>query len=80
MSTATATRTFTPIEHFEFPDLESTPAAQLRRIRAQAPMFRDWFRATGAVDAFAARSLVTFPYRGASRCGTRAPRPSPTCG
>lgn len=64
MSTMTSTQIapFTPIDHFEGPDLGSTPAAQLRRIRAEAPMFADWFRATGQVDLFAARSLVTLPY------------------
>jgi hypothetical protein len=62
MSTAASTQTLTPIEHFAFPDLDSTPAAQLRRIRAEAPMFKDWFRATGTVDSFVARSLVTLPY------------------
>ena len=62
--TATSTKTdpFTRLEHFDGPDLATTPAAQLRRIRAQAPMFADWFRATGTVELFAARSLVTLPY------------------
>jgi glyoxylase-like metal-dependent hydrolase (beta-lactamase superfamily II) len=60
--TDTLTQGFTRIEHFDRVDLETTPAAQLRAIRAQAPMFVDWFRASGTVDAFAARSLVTLPY------------------
>lgn len=50
------------IEHFEAPDLAVTPAESLRRIRAAAPGFKEWFAATGTVDAFAARSLVTLPY------------------
>ena len=62
MTATVSTETFTRIDHFEAADLETTPAEQLRRIRAQAPMFVDWFRATGMVDAFAARSLVTLPY------------------
>jgi len=51
-----------PIEHFEEPSLGITPAEQLRRIREQAPRFREWLRGTGTVSAFAARSLVTLPY------------------
>lgn len=50
------------IEHFEGPDLTVTPAEALRRIRTAAPAFKEWFRATGTVDVFAARSLVTLPY------------------
>lgn len=53
---------FTPIEHFDPPGLSVTPAESLERIRVQAPQFRDWFRTTGTVSAFAARSLVTLPY------------------
>ena len=50
------------IEHFDPPGLAITPGEQLERIREQAPAFREWFRATGRVDCFAARSLVTLPY------------------
>jgi hypothetical protein len=50
------------IEHFDEPSLDVTPAEQLRRIREQAPRFREWLRRTGTVSAFAARSLVTLPY------------------
>lgn len=55
-------RTFTPITFFEEPGLGTTPAAQLRRIREDAPRFREWFAAMGTVTGFAARSLVTLPY------------------
>lgn len=58
----TLTPTFRKIDHFSPPDLETTPAAELRRIRDRAPAFKEWFRSTGVVDAFAARSLVTLPY------------------
>jgi hypothetical protein len=51
-----------PIEHFDPPGLGITPAEQLARIRSQAPEFKAWLRATGVVDRFAARSLVTLPY------------------
>ena len=51
-----------PIDHFDGPGLTTTPAAQLARIREQAPAFRAWFAATGRVDCLAARSLVTLPY------------------
>src|SRR5258708_6374382 len=50
------------IEHFEAPALGVTPAEQLRRIREQAPVFREWLRPSGRVSAFAARSLVPPPY------------------
>jgi len=50
------------IEHFEAASLDITPAEQLRRIRQQAPVFREWLRRSGTVTAFAARSLVTLPY------------------
>jgi hypothetical protein len=65
-----------PIEHFDPPGLRITPAEQLERIRARAPEFKAWLRATGVVDRFAARSLVTLPYptRWAlwEACSTRA--------
>jgi hypothetical protein len=65
-----------PIEHFDPPGLRITPAEQLERIRVQAPEFKAWLRATGAVERFAARSLVTLPYptRWAlwEACSTRA--------
>ena len=50
------------IEHFAGPELGTTPAAQLAAIREQAPAFKEWFAATGRVDGFAARALVTLPY------------------
>jgi hypothetical protein len=51
-----------PIEHFEAPDLSVPPAVALDRIVEATPAFKEWFRATGVVDLFAARSLVTLPY------------------
>jgi hypothetical protein len=51
-----------PIDHFDPPGLQRTPAEALERIRVQAPEFQEWFRTTGTVSAFAARSLVTLPY------------------
>lgn len=51
-----------PIDHFRAPDLGATPAEQLREIRVRAPGFKEWFRSSGQVTAFAARSLVTLPY------------------
>ncbi|HEV2757705.1 MAG TPA: hypothetical protein VG318_18240 [Actinomycetota bacterium] len=51
-----------PVEHFDAPSLGTTPAEQLRAVRTRAPEFKEWFRSTGQVDAFAARSLVTLPY------------------
>ena len=64
MSTTIARRTGAPraIDAFDPPTLETTPAEQLRRIRGQAPEFREWFRGTGRVTGFTARSLVTLPY------------------
>lgn len=50
------------LDLFDPPDLEVTPAAALRRTRDQAAAFKQWFGATGKVDLFAARSLVTLPY------------------
>ncbi|MDQ3646155.1 MAG: hypothetical protein M3345_04385 [Actinomycetota bacterium] len=50
------------LEVFDQPEIRSTPAEQLRKIRGQAAEFREWFKATGQVSAFAARSLVTLPY------------------
>ena len=63
MTTAALPTTFTPIdEHLPVPTLDETPAAALRRVKAQAPEFREWFRQTGVLDAVATRSLVTLPY------------------
>ena len=78
MATTLTRPELTPIDHFEAPGLDETPAAQLRAIREQAPAFKEWFRSTGTVDFFAARSLVTLPYpkrfalwrRAACRCPT----------
>ena len=61
MSTVT-TGSISTLNHFDGPSLEETPAEQSRRIRERAPLFQEWFRATGQVDFFASRSLVTLPY------------------
>lgn len=53
---------FAPITAFAPPDLATPPAVALDAIRQATPAFKDWFRATGTVDLFAARSLVTLPY------------------
>ncbi|HVF19594.1 MAG TPA: hypothetical protein VNA14_05065, partial [Mycobacteriales bacterium] len=58
----TTTSTLTAIEQLAVPTLEETPAAALRRLRADVPEFKRWFRETGVVDGFASRSLVTLPY------------------
>ncbi|GAC1412966.1 MAG: hypothetical protein NVSMB57_08460 [Actinomycetota bacterium] len=50
------------IDAFEPPSVETTPASALARIRDDAPAFKEWFRSTGTVTGFAARSLVTLPY------------------
>ena len=50
------------IEHFDAPDLEQTPAQQLRSVRERASGFKEWFRATGQVTGCASRALVTLPY------------------
>ena len=61
--TTTALPTFTPIEdRLPVPTLDETPAAALRRIKEQAPEFREWFRSTGVLTGLATRSLVTLPY------------------
>ena len=57
-----ATSTLQSIDFFSSPSIESTPAAQLRTIRAVAGEFKEWFRSTGTVTGFASRSLVTLPY------------------
>src|SRR5688500_11159753 len=63
MTTTAMPTTFTPIgDHLPVPTLDETPAAALRRIKAQAPEFREWFRGTGQLTAMATRSLVTLPY------------------
>jgi glyoxylase-like metal-dependent hydrolase (beta-lactamase superfamily II) len=63
MTTDTATATFTSIgQHLPLPSLDETPAAALRRIKAQAPEFREWFRSTGVLTGVATRGLVTLPY------------------
>lgn len=59
---STLTPQLRSIDHFGAPSLEITPAEDLRRIREMVPDFRSWFRETGVVDRFAARSLVTLPY------------------
>ena len=51
-----------PIDVLAAASLDATPAAQLRGIRQTTGEFKDWFRRTGTVDLFAARSLVTLPY------------------
>lgn len=62
MATTITNPPLTPIGHFAAPDLASTPAEQLREVRGRAPEFKEWFRGTGRVELFAARSLVTLPY------------------
>ena len=52
----------TTLDWFDEPDLDVTPAAQLREIREQAPRFREWFRSTGVATAFHSRSLISLPY------------------
>ena len=59
---APATSILQRIDHFSSPSLTETPAAQLRAVREAAPAFKEWFRSTGTVGAFASRSLVTLPY------------------
>jgi glyoxylase-like metal-dependent hydrolase (beta-lactamase superfamily II) len=49
-------------DRLPLPTLDETPAAALRRVKAQAPEFREWFRQTGTLQAVATRSLVTLPY------------------
>lgn len=63
MTTSTLPSTFTPIgDRLPFPTLEETPAAALRRIKTQAPEFKEWFQGTGVLGAVVTRSLVTLPY------------------
>jgi glyoxylase-like metal-dependent hydrolase (beta-lactamase superfamily II) len=63
MTTTTLAAPFTSIaDHLPLPSLDETPAAALRRIKEQAPAFREWFRGTGVLDAVATRGLVTLPY------------------
>ena len=63
MTTTSLPTGFTSIDdRLPLPTLDETPAAALRRIRAQAPEFKEWFRATGELTAVATRSLVTLPY------------------
>ena len=62
MTTTAPTTAFAPIEHLPLPALDETPAAALRRVRSEAPLFREWFRSTGTVTGFATRDLVTLPY------------------
>ena len=62
MTAPTLPGTFAPIDHLPLPSLDETPAAALRRIKAQAPEFREWFRGTGVLDTVVTRGLVTLPY------------------
>ena len=63
MTTTALPSTFTPIDdRIPLPTLDETPAAALRRIKAEAPEFREWFRDTGVLQGVATRSLVTLPY------------------
>ncbi|HEU0131807.1 MAG TPA: hypothetical protein VFQ85_12535 [Mycobacteriales bacterium] len=63
MTLTTLPATFERIDdHLPLPALDETPAAALRRVRAQAPEFREWFRRTGELTAVVTRSLVTLPY------------------
>lgn len=49
-------------DRLPLPTLDEAPAAALRRIRAEAPAFAEWFRQTGVLTAVATRGLVTLPY------------------
>jgi glyoxylase-like metal-dependent hydrolase (beta-lactamase superfamily II) len=63
MTTTTLPTTFERIDdRLPLPSLDETPAAALRRIKAEAPAFKEWFKTTGVLDAVATRSLVTLPY------------------
>jgi glyoxylase-like metal-dependent hydrolase (beta-lactamase superfamily II) len=63
MTTTALPTGFTSIDdRLPLPTLDETPAAALRRVRAQAPEFREWFRTTGQLTGVATRSLVTLPY------------------
>jgi hypothetical protein len=63
MTTTALPTGFTSIDdRLPLPTLDETPAAALRRIRSQAPEFREWFRSTGELTAVVSRSLVTLPY------------------
>jgi glyoxylase-like metal-dependent hydrolase (beta-lactamase superfamily II) len=63
MTTTALPTGFTSIDdRLPLPSLDETPAAALRRIRAEAPAFREWFRETGELSAVVTRSLVTLPY------------------
>lgn len=61
-TTVLPTRPLTPLEHFSPLSLEETPAAALRRLRAETAAFKAWFARQGRVDLLAARSLITLPY------------------
>ena len=50
------------ITHFENADAEPQPGRQLSLVRAAAPAFREWFRATGKPDWVGTFDLVTLPY------------------
>jgi hypothetical protein len=63
MTTTSLPTGFTSIdEHLPFPTLDETPAAGLRRVKEEAPRFREWFRETGTLTGVATRGLVTLPY------------------
>lgn len=63
MTTTTLPSAFPSIdERLPFPTLDETPAAALRRVKAQAPEFKEWFKGTGVLDAVVTRGLVTLPY------------------
>jgi hypothetical protein len=53
---------FTPIEVFDAPDLARPPLEELRALPDRCEEFRALIRASGTVDAFWSRSLVTLPY------------------
>ena len=50
------------IDAFDAPTLGRPPLEELRALPAQAETFRERLRASGTVDAFWSRSLVTLPY------------------
>ena len=63
MTTTALPTGFTSIDdRLPLPSLDETPAAALRRIKAEAPAFREWFRTTGELTGVATRGLVTLPY------------------
>jgi hypothetical protein len=65
----------TPIDLYAAADAATVPAEALRLIRATAPRFRDWFRATGKPDVVVTCDLASVPYP--TRFGTWGAARSP---